>query len=127
MTRELPALTESGEILRTGRRISGRCRMERGHDRVGKESREVQNMRVNIYKEELTDRVEIVENGDQPFTGLRFYLYLPVTQEDGSQSWGPFMHRDGDDDSSAITFWFGEKRKLREVLEKALACLDALD
>ena len=84
-------------------------------------------MRVNIYKEEITNRVEIVEDADRPFTGLRFYLYLPVTQKDGSQSRGPFMHRDKDDDSSAITFWFSEKRELREVLEKAVACLDDLD
>lgn len=34
-------------------------------------------MRVNVYAEEMTDRVEIVEKGE--FTGLRFYLELPVT------------------------------------------------
>lgn len=32
------------------------------------------------------------------------------------------MHRPGDDDSSAVTFW--GKRDLREVLRKALAELD---
>ena len=32
------------------------------------------------------------------------------------------IHRDGDDDSSAVTFW--GKRDLREVLRKALSMLD---
>ena len=35
---------------------------------------------------------------------------------------GPFMHRAGDDDSSAVTFW--GKRDLREVLKQALTLLD---
>lgn len=35
---------------------------------------------------------------------------------------GPFIHRPGDDDSSAVTFW--GKRDLREVLRKMLAALD---
>jgi hypothetical protein len=54
---------------------------------------------------------------------LRLYLYLPTTLPDGTQARGPFMHRDGDDDSAAITFW--GKRDLREVLRKALTALDA--
>lgn len=38
-------------------------------------------MRVNIYAEEMTDRVEIIskEVDGQEFTGLRFYLELPCT------------------------------------------------
>ena len=81
-------------------------------------------MRVNIYAEEITNNVEIVEKTteDGNFTGLRFWLHLPVTQPDGSQSQGPFMHRPGDDDSSAVTFW-GEK-SLREVLAQAITLLD---
>lgn len=81
-------------------------------------------MRVNIYAEEMTDRVEIIskEIGGATFTGLRFYLYLPVTDGLGNQNRGPFIHRPGDDDSSAVTFW--GKRDLREVLRKALAMLD---
>jgi hypothetical protein len=82
-------------------------------------------MRVNVYAEEMTDRLEIIckEIYGQRFTGLRFYLYLPTTLPDGTQAQGPFMHRDYDDDSAAITFW--GKRDLREVLRKALAMLDA--
>ena len=94
-------------------------------------------MRVNIYAEEMTDRIEIIskEVDGQTFTGLRFYLYLPVTTglrvsaagvsrtpESGEQR-GPFIHRDGDDDSAAVTFW--GKRDLRAVLRRALDELDA--
>ena len=89
-------------------------------------------MRVNVYAEEMTDRIEIVtkEIDGHGFTGLRFYLELPVTQaveRDGVhqgyiQHRGPFLHRPGDDDSSAVTFW--GKRDFRDVLRKALAMLD---
>lgn len=89
-------------------------------------------MRVNVYAEEMTDRMEIIsKNVDgQTFTGLRFYLELPVTvpiisngQHLGyNQHKGPFLHRPGDDDSSAVTFW--GKQDFRHVLRKALEVLD---
>ena len=81
-------------------------------------------MRVNVYAEEMTDRIEIVEKviDGQRFTGLRFYLELPATASDGTQVRGPFIHRPGDDDSAAVTFW--GKRDLRDVLNKALAALN---
>jgi len=80
-------------------------------------------VRVNIYAEELTDRVEIIskEIEGNTYTAVRFYLELPATV-DGKQYRAPFMHRPGDDDSSAVTFW--GKKKLRELLVKALAELD---
>lgn len=86
-------------------------------------------MRVNIYAEEMTERVAIIskEIEGQTFTGLRLYLELPVTLYDAEgnprQASGPFMHHPGDDDSAAITFW--GKRDLRVVLRKMLAELDA--
>lgn len=103
-------------------------------------------MRVNIYAEEMTDRIEIVEKevDGNKFTALRFYLELPVTRvrdsflegcpdldvkkEDNYRSdellqvRGPFIHRPGDDDSAAVTFW--GKRDLRTLLHKALNLLD---
>lgn len=91
-------------------------------------------MRINVYAEELTDRVQIVkkEAEGETFTGLRFYLALPValatppTRLGGAPGIahvsGPFIHHEGDDDSSAVTFW--GKRDLRDVLRKALALLD---
>lgn len=80
-------------------------------------------MRVNVYAEEMTDRIEIISKKIEghDFTGLRIYLELPATI-DGRQYQGPFMHRPGDDDSSAVTFW--GKRDLRMVLRKALEMLD---
>lgn len=80
-------------------------------------------MRVNVYAEEMTDRIEIISKtiDGHMFTGLRFYLELPATVN-GEQYQGPFLHRPGDDDSSAVTFW--GKRDLRLVLRKALAVLD---
>ena len=80
-------------------------------------------MRVNVYAEEITDRIQIISktvNG-QTFTGLRFYLELPATVN-GIQYQGPFMHGVDDDDSGAVTFW--GKRDLRVAFRKALAALD---
>lgn len=98
-------------------------------------------MRVNVYAEEMTDRVQIIskEIDGHAFTGLRFYLELPVTipphaqaatkllavpprEDDLPAIRGPFVHRPGDDDSAAVTFW--GKQDLRVVLRKALAMLD---
>lgn len=85
-------------------------------------------MRVNVYAEEMTDRVEIItkEIDGNKFTAVRFYLELPVrTKLDHggfTEHRGPFIHRDGDDDSSAVTFW--GKQDLRPLLEKALELLD---
>lgn len=106
-------------------------------------------MRVNVYAEEMTDRIEIIEKDidGHKFTALRFYLELPVTyrlhgvdeingvipvkaDDDHStnrnggihQLKGPFVHRPFDDDSSAVTFW--GKQDLRIMLRQALAELD---
>jgi hypothetical protein len=109
-------------------------------------------VRVNVYAEEMTDRIEIIskEIDGRMFTGLRFYLELPTTvprdlrvavdpylvptRDDGIKKveygrdvstvslQGKFMHRPGDDDSAAVTFW--GKRDLRGVLRKALEELD---
>lgn len=81
-------------------------------------------MRVNVYAEEMTDRIEIIgkEIDGTRFTGLRFYLELPVTVKDGVQVSGAFVHHPGDDDSAAVTFW--GKRDLRAVLRLALKALD---
>jgi 3-deoxy-D-arabino-heptulosonate 7-phosphate (DAHP) synthase len=80
-------------------------------------------MRVNVYAEEMTDRIAIIakEIDGQVFTGLRFYLELPATVG-GQEYRGPFMHHPGDDDSSAVTFW--GKRDLRDLLRFALEELD---
>lgn len=101
-------------------------------------------MRINIYAEEITDRIQIVskETDEGQFTGLRFYLELPASTfkyaigqkvpvdvsprthaDEVRQIQGPFIHRPGDDDSAAVTFW--GKQDLRILLRKALEELDA--
>lgn len=90
-------------------------------------------MRVNIYAEEMTNRIEIIEKevDGVKFEACRFYLYLPVTvpvkgawinSEPSDQIQGPFIHHEGDDDSAAVTFW--SRGKLRETLQKAIDLLD---
>jgi hypothetical protein len=94
-------------------------------------------MRVNIYAEEMPDepRLEIIEKmiDGHKFTALRIYLELPVTKRIVEQThagpvWkdvqvqGPFVHRPGDDDSAAVTFW--GKNDLRVTLRRALQLLD---
>ena len=84
-------------------------------------------MRVNVYAEEMTDRVELVEkqSEDGTFTGIRFYLYLPVTSASGAQNRGRFLHREDDDDSAAVTFW--GKKDAKMAFRKALALLGDTD
>jgi hypothetical protein len=85
-------------------------------------------MRVNIYAEEMTDRVEIISKTtpEGTFTGVRFYLELPVSVDQPElpkEIRGPFIHRPGDDDSAAVTFW--GKAELKVALRKALDLLEA--
>ncbi len=77
-------------------------------------------MRINVYAEEISQQVEIVRKGDH--TGLRFWLYLPVTTPDGQQVQGPFKHHADDDDSSAITFW--GKAAIRSAMVTGVRLLD---
>ena len=133
-------------------------------------------MRVNVYAEELTDRVEVIskEIDGHTYRAVRFYLELPCTipspansvlqetleslktvsihaggkhneesanyglrvacgvlekiieeRERENQTLnvnGPFMHRPGDDDSAAVTFW--GRSRLRELFVKAIEALD---
>lgn len=93
-------------------------------------------MRVNIYDEEITSRIEILEKtkGGKKYTGVRFYLELPVTVNTASASTGtdellseyeqvkgPFVENDSDC-SGAVTFWTtGDPR---EFLKTALVAIE---
>lgn len=99
-------------------------------------------MRVNIYAEEMTNRIEIIEKeiDGNKFEACRFYLELPASyymspegnphpvcdpnfpEDKVKQMQSPFIHRLGDDDSSAVTFW--SRGKLREILQQAINKLD---
>ena len=92
-------------------------------------------MRVNVYAEEITQRVVLKPSDDKRFIGVRFYLELPASFIDGrpatesdtkqaTQMQAPFIHRPKDDDSSAVTFWATDREKLRALLLKALSVLD---
>lgn len=66
---------------------------------------------MNVYSDELTSRLEIVERKTEAgeFIGLRIYIETPVTlkNEHGMKQIvrGPFEKIDGDDDTSAVTLW----------------------
>jgi hypothetical protein len=87
-------------------------------------------MRVNVYAEEITNKVELVETVAEHtgarFLGLRFFL---KTHED------MLPPRHPDDDSSAVTFWIksgdygyrkGNEHRLRMILLYALRLLQSL-
>lgn len=84
-------------------------------------------MRVNVYAEELSDRVpEIVSKqaDGHTFAGVRFYLELPVTiGTSGGSIRGPFIHRENDDDSAAVTFW--SLKKARKMFSDAIDAIDS--
>jgi len=72
-------------------------------------------MRINVYAEELTDKVEQVEtvaDTGRKFFGVRFFL----------ESSDKLHHTADDDDSSAVTFW-GPRERLKAMLLKAAAQL----
>lgn len=78
-------------------------------------------MRVNVYAEELTDRIDLVEktvedpDGETTtFYGLRLWLKFPTSP------W--WVHRkygtgEPDDDSSAVTIWGPDKEFLKLLVE----------
>ena len=82
-------------------------------------------MRVNVYNEELSDRVVLKEESAEGirYFGLRFFLELPATV-DGKQYRGPFQHSPGDDDSAAVTFWSTDKSRLIKLMQSGLSALE---
>lgn len=70
-------------------------------------------MRINVYNEELTTDVKLIEkqaaNGTM-FYGLHFYL----------ESSSLLHHKENDDDRSAVILWGDSPRRLITVLSKAL-------
>jgi hypothetical protein len=89
-------------------------------------------VRVNIYAEEMTDKVELITKTtkDGEFVGVRFWLELPATVPVAGSTTGeeqhvrgPFMHHPDDNDSAAVTFW--GKAQLKVALRKALELLEA--
>jgi hypothetical protein len=75
-------------------------------------------MRINVYSEEITDRIEIVRKSAEgrDFIGLRFNL---LTHE----NMVPPKHPD--DDSSAVTFWFDDPAKARDFVGRTYISLSS--
>jgi len=70
-------------------------------------------MRINIYNEELTDRVEFQKANAK--TGTRFYrLSFYLASPD------VLHHSSGDDDTSAVVFWSDSREKLLALLAEAI-------
>lgn len=57
-------------------------------------------MRLNVYSQEMTSEVEIIEKEAEgkKYTGVRFILLSP----------DELHHDTEDDDRSSVTLWFGE-------------------
>jgi hypothetical protein len=75
------------------------------------------DMKINVYNEELTDRVELQKVSAKtgaPFYGLSFYLASPDV----------LHNTPGDDDSSAVVFWSDSREKLVALLSSALKQID---
>lgn len=87
---------------------------------------------MNIYSEETTPRLEIVEKKTEAgqFIGVRFFVETPVTLKNAHGMTqtvrGPNEKVDGDDDSSAVTFWCkaSQPEPLLNMLRKAAGDLD---
>lgn len=84
-------------------------------------------MRVNIYAEELTDRVEVVykSNVQGHWTGIRFYTELPISYPlpGGHQvtQRGPTIQPPGNEDkSSCVTFWGKDRDTLESTLRRGI-------
>jgi hypothetical protein len=79
-------------------------------------------MRVNVYNEEITNRIELVEktveDTGEKFYGVRFYLASPSE-----------LHRknQGDDDAPSVTFWSDkpDRNGVRNILSKALEVISS--
>jgi len=70
-------------------------------------------MRINVYNEELTERVELkpkqAANTGVWFYGLHFFLVSP----------DELHHSGADDDASAVVLWGDTPEKLLSLLSKA--------
>lgn len=77
-------------------------------------------MKINIYNEELTDRVKFVAKTATTgtrFCGISFYMASPKE-----------LHSDSnDDDSSAVTFWSDSPQKLHALLSRALKEIEKVE
>ena len=75
-------------------------------------------MRVNVYSQEITEEVVVVEtesNTGKKYPGVRFMLH----------SSEKLHHRPDDDDRSAVTFWFHDHAEARNFFGRALKSIES--
>lgn len=69
-------------------------------------------MRINVYSQELTDEVNVIEKKSN--TGLVYSAVQIMLHS------SPLLHHPPkDDDRSAVTFWLPKSAKRREALARA--------
>lgn len=69
-------------------------------------------MRINVYSQELTDEVIVVEKTSN--TGIVYHAAQLVLYSSDR-----LHHSPEDDDRSAVTFWLPKSRERRESMAKA--------
>lgn len=76
-------------------------------------------MRLNIYSQELTDEVLLVEKPSN--TGITYHAAQLVLHS------SPMLHHPpADDDRSAVTFWLPKSQDRRESMAKAFERIAAI-
>jgi len=69
-------------------------------------------MRINVYSQELTDEVKLIEKGSN--TGIVYHAAQLILHS------SPMLHHPPeDDDRSAVTFWLPKSPERREAMAKA--------
>ncbi len=69
-------------------------------------------MRINVYSQELTDEVLLVEKGSN--TGIVYHAAQLILHSSER-----LHHPPQDDDRSAVTFWLPKSQERREEMAKA--------
>jgi len=75
-------------------------------------------MRINVYSQELTDDVKLIDKTSN--TGVTYHAVQLMLHS------SPMLHHPPqDDDRSAVTIWLPKSRKRRDALAKALRMMAA--
>ena len=69
-------------------------------------------MRINVYSQELTDEVKLIEKGSN--TGIVYHAAQLILHSSSM-----LHHPPEDDDRSAVTFWLPKSPERREAMAKA--------
>lgn len=76
-------------------------------------------MRVNVYSQELTDEVQLIEKASN--TGVTYHAAQLILHS------SPMLHHPPlDDDRSAVTFWLPKSQDRREEIARAFERIAAI-